>query len=75
MAATGDPSTFSFTMDAFPGYTMFDRTKKVLCVIQIVEDAKAGSDIRKSVMEHTTGFTMPEAQNDSNAEYGEAGSI
>lgn len=75
MAATGDPSTFSFTMDAFPGYTMFDRTKKVLCVIQIVEDAKAGSDIRKSIMEHTTGFTMPEAQNDSNVEYGEAGSI
>ena len=75
MAATGDPSTFSFTMDAFPGYTMFDRTKKVLCVIQIVEDAKAGTDIRKSVMEHTTGFTMPEAQNDSNVEYGEAGSI
>lgn len=75
MAATGDPSTFSFTMDAFPGYTMFDRTKKVLCVIQIVEDAKAGTDIRKSVMEHNTGFTMPEAQNDSNVEYGEAGSI
>ena len=75
MAATGDPSTFSFTMDAFPGYTMFDRTKKVLCVIQIVEDAKAGTDIRKSVMEHTTGFEMPESKADSNVEYGEAGSI
>lgn len=36
MAATGDPSTFTFTMDAFPGYTMFDRTKKVLCAIQII---------------------------------------
>lgn len=75
MAATGDPSTFSFTMDAFPGYTMFDRTKKVLCVIQIVEDATAGTESRKSVMEHTTGFTMPESQNDSNTEYGEAGSV
>ena len=75
MAATGDPSTFSFTMDAFPGYTMFDRTKKVLCVIQIVEDATAGTETRKSVMEHTTGFEMPESKNDSNVEYGEAGSI
>ena len=75
MAATGDPSTFSFTMDAFPGYTMFDRTKKVLCVIQIVEDATAGTETRKSVMEHTTGFEMPESKADSNVEYGEAGSI
>ena len=36
MAASGDPSTFTFTMDAFPGYTMFDKTKKVMCVIQTI---------------------------------------
>ena len=36
MASTGDPSTFTFTMDAFPGYTMFDKTKKVMCVIQTI---------------------------------------
>lgn len=36
MAASGDPSTFTFTMDAFPGYTMFDRTKKVMCAMQII---------------------------------------
>lgn len=41
MAASGDPSTFTFTMDAFPGYTMFDKTKKVMCVIQTVGDDKA----------------------------------
>lgn len=41
MASTGDPSTFTFTMDAFPGYTYFDNTKKVLCVIQVVEQADA----------------------------------
>lgn len=41
MASTGDPSTFSFTMDAMPGYTRFDRTKKVLCAMQIIEDTKA----------------------------------
>lgn len=45
MAATGDPSTFTFTMDAFPGYTMFDKTKKVLCAIQIIgTDAVDGAE-------------------------------
>ena len=39
MASTGDPSTFTFTMDAMPGYTRFDRNKKVLCAIQIMDDA------------------------------------
>ena len=38
MASSGDPSTFTFTMDAFPAYTMFDKTKKVLCAMQIVND-------------------------------------
>ena len=38
MASTGDPSTFTFTMDAFPDYTKFDKTKKVLFALQIVED-------------------------------------
>lgn len=37
MAATGDPSTFTFTMDAFPDYTKFNKTKKVLASIQILE--------------------------------------
>lgn len=39
MASTGDPSTFTFTMDAMPGYTRFNRNKKVLCAIQIMDDA------------------------------------
>ena len=38
MASSGDPSTFTFTMDAFPDYTRFG-TKKVLSAIQIIEDA------------------------------------
>ena len=50
MASTGDPSTFTFTMDAFPGYTAFDKTKKVLCVIQVVEDAADADKEVKSVM-------------------------
>ena len=36
MASSGDPSTFTFTCDAFPDYTRFDPTKKVLCAIQTI---------------------------------------
>ena len=64
MASTGDPSTFTFTMDAFPGYTMFDRTKKVLCVIQVGEDAVAGNETRKSVMPHADAEVIEEAEED-----------
>lgn len=38
MASSGDPSTFTFTMDAFPDYTKFDYSKKVLSVIQIIDE-------------------------------------
>lgn len=50
MAGTGDPSTFDFTMDAFPGYTYFDKSKQVLCVIQVVEDSMAATSEGHSVM-------------------------
>ena len=46
MAASGDPSTFTFTIDAFPGYTMFDRTKKVMCVMQLIgTDGATGDEV------------------------------
>lgn len=38
MAATGDPSTFTFTMDAMPGYTRFKRDRKVLCAMQVIDE-------------------------------------
>lgn len=38
MASTGDPSTFTFTVDAFPGYVNGDLTKKVMATIQVVEN-------------------------------------
>ena len=50
MASTGDPSTFTFTMDAFPGYTYFNNKKQVLCVIQVVEDAEGSNVAYESVM-------------------------
>jgi hypothetical protein len=33
MASSGEPSSFTFTMDAFPDYTRFDKSKKVLAAI------------------------------------------
>lgn len=40
MASTGDPSSFTFTLDAFPDYTRFDKTKKVLAAIQIIDEGQ-----------------------------------
>lgn len=56
MAATGDPSTFTFTMDAFPGYTMFNRTKKILCAIQIIGDDATGVNSEKGHSNHAKGM-------------------
>jgi hypothetical protein len=51
MASSGDPSTFTFTMDAFPDYTRFDHSKKVLAAIQIIEEGGA-SDIHRTQTVH-----------------------
>ena len=47
MAANGDPSTFDFVMDAFPAYTYFDQTKKVVCDITIVSGINEDTDVKK----------------------------
>ena len=48
MASSGDPSTFTFTMDAFPDYTRFDKSKKVMAAIQVIKDASSQNLYRKS---------------------------
>ena len=65
MASSGDPSTFTFTMDAFPGYTYFDTTKKVLCAIQIVDDISETTIERDSVFKHEGSDSKVEGFNDS----------
>jgi hypothetical protein len=48
MASSGDPSTFTFTIDAFPDYTRFNKTKKVLAAIQIVTSGdEDGTDLTR----------------------------
>lgn len=54
MASTGDPSTFTFTMDAFPDYTRFDHSKKVLAAIQLFEDG-ASLDLHRHSTAHEAG--------------------
>ena len=71
MASTGDPSTFTFTMDAFPGYTYFDKKKKVLCVIQVVEDVTGSTTTWDTVMPHKDDEIIDingDNENDNNAE-------
>ena len=45
MASSGDPSAFTFTMDAFPDYTRFDPTKKVLAAIQVISTTDNEEDL------------------------------
>lgn len=65
MASTGDPSTFSFTMDCFPGFTNFNPTRKVLCAMQIIEDAMTGSKNVSTVFPHEDDEKIDESEQDS----------
>jgi hypothetical protein len=67
MASTGDPSTFTFTMDAYPGYTLFDKTKKVLCVMQIANDEIGASEATgHTIMDtHDHSSTTVKAESES----------
>jgi hypothetical protein len=47
MASSGDPSTFTFTIDAFPDYTRFDKTKKVLAAIQVITEAENSVELTR----------------------------
>lgn len=49
MASSGDPSSFTFTMDAFPDYTRFDHSKKVLAALQIVDPEGGAGDAVRTV--------------------------
>lgn len=52
MASSGDPSTFSFVVDALPDYTKFDKTKKVLAAIQIVGGGEDTEEVVRTKTKH-----------------------
>lgn len=55
MASSGDPSTFTFTMDAFPDYTRFNKKKKVLASLQIIEASDVNTNaVRERTNTHAT---------------------
>ena len=61
MASSGDPSTFTFTMDAFPDYPRFG-DKKVLSAIQIIsEEADAKFKRRETPVTENTYWQKNEA--------------
>jgi hypothetical protein len=53
MAASGDPGTFTFTMDAFPAIPKFSN-KKVLAAIQIVDDLGNGVEAGEGELDQGT---------------------
>ena len=54
MASSGDPSTFTFTLDAFPDYTRFDHTKKVLATIQMIDATSTSESDYRTATEYTS---------------------
>lgn len=54
MANSGDPSTFTFTIDAFPAFTKFNKNKKVMAALQIIDPTAVGGHPYgvKSVLGH-----------------------
>ena len=71
MASSGDPSTFTFTMDAFPAYTMFDKSKKVLCAMQIIDEKATPAAANDPVLTHEGTEKVDEAGDDSDTEVAE----
>ena len=73
MASSGDPSTFTFTIDAFPDYTRFDRTKKVLAAIQVITSAENSVELTRDRTESKrivdANGMIGEAENESKTIY------
>lgn len=70
LAATGDPTTFTFTADAFPDYLKYGegKTKKVLAAIQVIganDNYDAGADLE----EVSDTFTKKVYNIDTNGSY------
>ena len=53
MANSGDPSTFTFTIDCFPAFTKFNKKKKVMAVLQVVDNTDTTHNYKnKEVLGH-----------------------
>ena len=52
MASSGDPSTFTFTMDAFPDYTRWNKQEKVFAAIQVIEQGDVLENLERLGTSH-----------------------
>ena len=68
-ASTGDPSTFDFTVDAFPGYVKGNSAKQVLATIQIL-DADDNYDLTSGATEEAVTYKRFEYNQDGGAYLG-----
>ena len=64
MASSGDPSTFTFTMDAFPDYTRWDPGKKVIAAIQVLNTSDARKDFERLGTPHDQNPAYATTQKD-----------
>lgn len=56
MASSGDPSTFTFTMDAFPDYTRWNKKKKVLAALQVIDLGNDLIDLERLGTPHDVSY-------------------
>lgn len=53
MANNGDPSTFTFTIDCMPAYTKFNKKKKVMATLQVVDKTDTTHNYKnKNILGH-----------------------
>lgn len=68
MANSGDPSTFTFTIDAFPAYTKFNKGKKVMAALQILDpEADKHNYADKNIIGHENRDNDEQAYDDEYA--------
>lgn len=72
MASTGDPCTFTFTLDAFPDYTKWNKNHKVLATMQIIdataEAEEISGDFTKQILEGSAEFATGTGHKDSGSD-------
>lgn len=70
LAATGDPSTFTFSGDAYPDFSKFDLTRKVLADIQILDaDDNYDGGSAGIATSDPTSYRRYKYNNDTDGEY------
>lgn len=60
MNNSGDPSAFDFKIDCMPAYTKFDKSKKVLATLQVIDTAAGGHDYTDEAVLGHKGRTKDE---------------